>query len=332
MCLLCLKNDIFPLSKESSPARTPALPYHYNFYGAGLAELRLEDIGDFLPEHTFGCGQCFRWRREADGSWSGVVSGSFANLSYMPAAGEKDRGVITIRSGLFADNPVRREKYWRNYLDLDRDYADAKQTLAANDKVMARAVRAGGGIRILNQEKWETLVSFIISQNNNIPRITGCIENLCRHFGARIGKFGDREYYSFPSVSDLADLDVKDLAACRLGYRAKYIVDTAAAVSRDGGAKLESGGDLPIEEIESYLLSLPGVGPKVAGCILLFAMKKTEAFPVDVWVKRVMNRFYGIDENNPAAIKDYAARNFGNCGGLAQQYLFNYIRISDKEN
>ncbi|MDR0310083.1 MAG: 8-oxoguanine DNA glycosylase [Acidobacteriota bacterium] len=294
--------------------------------GAELAEQRFEDVGDFLPEHTFECGQCFRWRRENDGSYSGVVSGALANLSYAPYAGEINRGAITVRSGLFADDPVRRERYWRNYLDLDRDYTAAKQMLAANDKVMARAIEAGWGIRILNQEKWETLVSFIISQNNNIPRITGCIESLCRQFGARAGRFGDREYYAFPAFSDLARLDAEDLAASRLGYRARYIVDTAAAVSLDGGAKLESGGNLPIKEIESYLLSLPGVGPKVAGCVLLFAMKKTEAFPVDVWVKRVMSRFYGMDENNLHAIKDYAARHFGNCGGLAQQYLFNYIR------
>jgi len=300
-------------------------------WSAELAEQRFEDIEDFLPEHTSGCGQCFRWRRENDGSWSGVVRGAFANLSYTPYTGEKGRGAVTIRSGLFADDPVRREKYWRNYLDLDRDYKAVKQTLAANDKVMERAIEAGGGIRILNQEKWETLISFIISQNNNIPRITGCIENLCERFGTRAGRFGDREYFSFPSVSDLAGLNAEDLAASRLGYRAKYILDTAAAVSRDGGAMLESCGSLPVNEIESYLLSLPGVGPKVAGCVMLFAMKKTEAFPVDVWVKRVMSRFYGMDENNPAAIKDYASRNFGNCGGFAQQYLFYYIRSLEKE-
>ena len=293
---------------------------------AGLAEQRFENIRDFLPEHTFECGQCFRWHRENDGSYSGVVSGAFANISYMPYAGDEERGLITIRSSLFADDPACREKFWRNYLDLDRDYKAAKQMLASNDKVMARAIEIGRGIRVLNQEKWETLISFIISQNNNIPRICGCIENLCRQFGARTGRFGNGDYFAFPAVSDLARLKIEDLDSCRLGYRAKYIVDTAAAVSLDGGAKLESGDILPVEEIESYLLSLPGVGPKVAGCVLLFAMKKTEAFPVDVWVKRVMNRFYGIDENDVAAIKDFAARSFGNCGGLAQQYLFNYIR------
>ena len=291
-----------------------------------LPEQRFDDIGDFLPEHTFECGQCFRWRRENDGSYSGVVSGAFANLSYVPYAGEKDRGVIIIRSDLLADDPVRREKYWRNYLDLDRDYGAVKQMLATNDEIMARAIEAGKGIRVLNQEKWETLISFIISQNNNIPRITGCIENLCRQFGACAGMMSGREYYAFPSIPVLAHPDSDDFAACRLGYRAKYIIDTATAVSRDGGAILESGDRLPVKEIESYLLSLPGVGPKVAGCILLFAMKKMEVFPVDVWVKRVMSRFYGMDENNLPAIKDYAARNFGNNGGLAQQYLFNYIR------
>jgi N-glycosylase/DNA lyase len=291
-----------------------------------LAELRFEDIGDFLPEHSFECGQCFRWRRENDGSYSGVVSGAFANLLYTPYAGEKNRGAIMIRSNLFVNDPVRRERYWRNYLDLDRDYGAAKQMLAANDRVMERAIDAGWGIRILNQDKWETLVSFIISQNNNIPRITGCIENLCRQFGGHAGSFSGRDYYTFPAISDLARLEAKDLAASKLGYRANYIVDTAGTVSLDGGAKLESGESMPIEEIESYLLSLPGVGPKVAGCVLLFAMRKMEAFPVDVWVRRVMNRFYGIAENNPTAMKNYAMRHFGNCGGLAQQYLFNYIR------
>ena len=295
-----------------------------------LAELRFEDIGDFLPEHTFDCGQCFRWRRENDESWSGVISGAFANLTYTPYDGKKDRGTIIIRSNLLAEDPVRREKYWRNYLDLNRDYETAKRMLAANDEVMARAIEAGRGIRILNQEKWEALISFIISQNNNIPRITGCIENLCRQFGKRVGRFGGREYYAFPAISDLAGFDAEDLAALRLGYRAGYITNTASAVSFDGGAKLESGGSLSIAEIEPYLLSLPGVGPKVAGCVLLFSMKKTEAFPLDVWVRRVMNRFYDIDEKNTAAIKDYAARNFGNLGGLAQQYLFNYIRLLDR--
>ena len=294
---------------------------------AGLAEQRFENISDFLPEHTFECGQCFRWRRENDGSYSGVVSGAFANISYTPYAGEEDRGAITIHSSLFTDNPDRREKFWRNYLDLDRDYKAVKQMLARNDKVMTRAIETGRGIRVLNQEKWEVLISFIISQNNNIPRIEGCVENLCSRFGSQAGRIDEREYFAFPAISDLASLYKEDLAECRLGYRAKYIVNTAAAVSLDGGSKLESGDILPIEEIESYLLSLPGVGPKVAGCVMLFSMKKTEVFPVDVWVKRVMNRFYGVNENNLSAIKDFAARNFGNCGGLAQQYLFNYIRV-----
>jgi len=297
-----------------------------------LAEQRFDDVSDFLPEHTFRCGQCFRWREENDGSWSGVVSGAFANLSYTPYTGEKGCGAITIRSNLFANDHVHREKYWRNYLDLDRDYNAVKQILAANDKIMARAIDAGRGIHILNQEKWETLVSFIISQNNNITRIARCIENLCGQFGACIGWFKGCKYFSFPAVSDLARLCYEDLAVSRLGYRTHYIVDTASAVLRDGGMKLESGDGLPIDEIESYLLSLPGVGPKVAGCVLLFAMKKTEAFPLDVWVRRVMSRFYGIDENNQAAMKDFAARHFGNYGGLAQQYLFNYIRTHDKYN
>ena len=295
---------------------------------ACLAEQKFEDVRDFLPEQTFECGQCFRWHKENDGSYSGIVSGAFANLSYTPHNGARYRGAISIQSSLFADHPVHREKFWRNYLDLNRDYASAKQMLATNDEIMASAIEAGGGIRILNQEKWEILISFIISQNNNIPRITGCVEKLCEQFGTYVGVFRGRKCYAFPTVFDLAHAGVDDLAGCRLGYRAKYIVDTAIAVSTDSGAKLESGDKLPVEEIESYLLTLPGVGPKVAGCVLLFAMKKTEAFPVDVWVKSAMNRFYGMDIKNTAAIKDRATRNFGNYAGLAQQYLFNYVRCA----
>jgi N-glycosylase/DNA lyase len=299
---------------------------------AGLAKTVFENVADFDPEDIFECGQCFRWHRQHDGSYSGIVEGSFANVSYIPDDSGYDTGVVRIVGNLLASDRERREAYWRNYLDLGRNYTMIKRILTTEDAVMRRAIRAGGGIRILNQNKWETLVSFIISQNNNIPRIQGCVESLSREFGRRIGKLHGRHLYSFPSAGRLARLGEGELDVCRLGYRARYISDVARIVSRDSDKKLENGESLSTPELEEYLLSLPGVGPKVANCVMLFSMKKTEVFPIDVWMRRVMAGVYGMSERNLSGMQDYAKRNFGEYGGIAQQYLFNYIRKLKRDN
>jgi N-glycosylase/DNA lyase len=290
-----------------------------------LAKQTFYNISDFDLNDIFDCGQCFRWNREDDGSWSGIVSGSFANITFRPMR-DDGAGAVTIWSNLFENDPARREAFWRNYLDLDRDYGAIKRILGTEDPVMHKAIKASSGIRILNQDPWEILISFIISQNNNIPRIKGCIEALCRAYGRRIGKLKGFSIFSFPSMNRLAVLESSDLDICRLGYRANYITETAKRVALDGGGILANGENLPVAEIETYLESLTGVGPKVANCIMLFSMKKTNVFPIDVWIRRVMNRFYGMGEENVSAITDYAERNFGEYGGIAQQYLFNYIR------
>ncbi|MDR0519910.1 MAG: 8-oxoguanine DNA glycosylase [Clostridiales Family XIII bacterium] len=297
-----------------------------------LVKTVFDEVTDFDVEDIFECGQCFRWRRQPDGSYSGVVEGSFANVSYIPDEKRYNIGQVKIWSNLLAADEGAREKYWRNYLDLGRDYTKIKRILSTEDSVMARAVRIGGGIRVLNQGKWETLISFIISQNNNIPRIQGCIEALCREHGRNIGVLKGEPLYSFPSVDRLSVLREEDLGSCRLGYRAKYIADTARAVALDGGRTLAAAEKMPTDELEQYLLSLPGVGPKVANCVMLFSMKKTEVFPIDVWMRRVMGRVYGMSERNMSGMRDYAARNFGEYGGIAQQYLFNYIRKLKRDN
>jgi N-glycosylase/DNA lyase len=297
-----------------------------------LIKHTFESVSDFNPRQTFLCGQCFRWDREDDGSFTGVIEGSFANISFVHTDPKSSLGELRIVSNYLADNPERSIVFWRNYLDMDRDYGAIKKILATEDKVMAKAIQASGGIRILNQNKWETLISFIISQNNNIPRIKKCIEKLCNMHGKRIGTVRNRTLYSFPSVDRLSTLREEDLADCRLGYRARYIVEAARQVAYDGGAMLETGEDMDTGQLDRYLQSLSGVGPKVSNCIMLFSMKKLQVFPIDVWVKRVMNRFYGMGEENVSAMKDYAERNFGNYGGLAQQYLFHYIRDMAKAN
>jgi N-glycosylase/DNA lyase len=298
----------------------------------GLVKTVFKEVTDFDPEDIFECGQCFRWREQPDGSYSGIVEGSFANVSYIPHEHKYNVGDVKIWGNLFASDGAKRERYWRNYFDLDRDYTKIKRILTTEDSVMGRAVRAGGGIRVLNQNKWETLISFIISQNNNIPRIRGCIEILCREYGRNIGMLKSEPLYSFPSVDRLSVLRYGDLDVCRLGYRAKYLSDTAKRIAFDGGRKLCDAEKTPTAELKEYLLSLPGVGPKVANCVMLFSMKKTEVFPIDVWMRRVMAGVYGMSERNLSGMRDYAKRNFGEYGGIAQQYLFNYVRKLEKDD
>lgn len=277
-----------------------------------MKKLVIKDIKDFNLDHIFDCGQCFRWNKEEDGSYTGVAFGNVANVNY--SSGD----VIII-------SPFVAESAWRSYLDLERDYGRIKEALSS-DNIMKEAIAVSQGIRILNQDKWETLISFIISQNNNITRIKGCVEMLCRSFGRSLGKFGGREFFDFPGVDRLSKIGLAELDVCRLGYRAKYIAETARLVERDGGTKLSLGGSEPIERAREYLLGLPGVGPKVADCIMLFSMNKAEAFPIDVWVARVMSELYGFDEEDYEGMQKFAAERFAPYGGIAQQYLFHYIR------
>jgi len=274
-----------------------------------------EKITDLDLEHTFDCGQCFRWNREADGSYTGVAFGRVINI-------------VLKEDKLTIDHTTDEEfdQIWIPYFDLTRDYGKIMGELAAADETMKEAIVYGRGLRILQQDKWETLISFIISQNNNILRIKKCIETLCENFGAYAGEYHGKKYYAMPSFDVLANLTLEDLASCKLGYRANYILETAKLVAADGGRTLESTGAMTTEDALAYLLSLSGVGPKVANCILLFSMGKDESFPIDVWIKRVMNRFYQIEEKDMKKMQDFAAETFGVYGGIAQQYLFYYIR------
>ena len=286
-----------------------------------LTKLVLENIRDFDIAAIFESGQCFRFSREPDGSYTGVISGCFANISY-----DNEEDILTIWSDYMPKSEALSLRFWRNYFDLDRDYKEIKQELSDNDPVMERAILAGSGLRVLNQDPWETLISFIISQNSNIPRIRGCIEALCTRFGEKIGYFENRELFAFPTIKALAASSEEELDSCKLGYRTQYIAETARLVNIDGGAFLSAAGAANTEKVEKYLLSLSGVGPKVAHCVMLFSLRKTEIFPIDVWVARAMNRLYGIAENDHDAMRDYANRHFAQWGGIAQMYLFEYIR------
>ena len=298
------------------------------------------EVKDFNTEHIFDCGQCFRWRRLEDGSYTGVAKDRIVNM-------KEEKGVLTITPIVAAgstdpssekskassekskSSAASEKVLWWDYLDLDRDYGKIKRTLKKGDPAMAEAIKAGEGIRILKQDLWETIVSFIISQNNHIPRIKGCIETLSESFGEPVSGLTKREArkldlpdglkaFNIPSPKTLAKLTPEDLAPVRLGYRDKYLIETAKQV-------LESG----LPESFDELSKLTGVGPKVANCIALFGLGKMDSFPIDVWVKRVMARVYGFDESKDGEIQrmaHFAKDRFGDLGGFAQQYLFYYIR------
>lgn len=301
----------------------------------------IDNIRDFDPVHTFECGQCFRWERQEDGSYTGAAMGRIVNMRYgadgsgaavpAPAGNAEDfdaGAAVPAPAGSLTITPCTEEEYsriWRPYLDLDRDYGAIKRKLSQNDDIMRSACEYGYGIRILKQDLWETIVSFIISQNNNIPRIKGCIERLCENFGEPITENGDQDLppictppgsvKCIPSPEVLAALTVDDLAPVRLGYRAKYLVETAKTVCENGLPKDFDG-----------LSALCGVGPKVASCIALFGMQDYASFPIDVWVMKVMHDLYGLPEGNKKAMSEFARDHFGELGGFAQQYLFYYMR------
>lgn len=271
----------------------------------------LKGVRDFEPVHIFDCGQCFRWDMSDDGSYTGVADGKAVNIS-------KNGDSVTVKNTTKAEF----EDFWVKYLDLNFDYGELKNTLS-KDKVLEAAIKSGEGIRILNQDLWECIISFIISANNNIPRIKGIIKNFCCRFGDRID-FDGVEFYTFPSAERLCGITLDDLKPLRAGYRDKYLIDAIEKVNRKE-IDLNFIKEAPYEEAKKEIMKIKGVGNKVADCILLFGAGKKNAFPVDVWIKRVMDTLYK-DEMKDRDISDFAKERFGEYGGYAQQYLFYYMR------
>lgn len=276
--------------------------------------LLLEDVPHFDARHIFECGQCFRWKREADGSYTGVAHGRVLNVK-----SDYDTSTVVLKNTNSADF----ENIWYHYFDLGRDYGAIKKALS-EDKTLKEAVSYGRGIRILNQDPWELTLSFIISSNNNIPRITKSIGVLSELFGQPMDYEGSR-YYSFPTLEELKNAQESQIDLCRMGYRCKYIHQTIQML-KGGELDLSSISRLDTAEARQGLLKLSGVGPKVADCILLFSMQKHEVYPTDVWVKRVTEHFYLHKEVPLKKIQEFAKEKFGPLAGFAQQYLFYYAR------
>ena len=277
-----------------------------------IKRLELDNINDFELRDIFECGQCFRWKKESNESYTGVITEGVLNVS-------KEDGKIIIRSS-FDD---RLEDVCVNYFDLKRDYSKIKEIISQNDENMQKAIEYGAGIRILNQNPWEMLISYIISAANNIPRISKTIENLSKKFGKKI-ELNGKEYFLFPTPEELSKATMEDLRACNLGFRDKYVYNATKMVI-EGSLDLEELRELEYLEAKKKLMKVPGVGAKVADCILLFSLGKIEAFPVDTWIKKVMNELY-VDSTNITKINQYATERFGEYAGIAQQYLFYYKR------
>lgn len=260
---------------------------------SGLSSLNLAE--------TFDCGQCFRWEANGDGSFSAVVKGTYLTVY-------KSGDIFVIKDC----NEEQLLNTWSEYFDLELDYDLVRDSLCKSFPVLTDAAKNAPGIHILAQEPWEALCSFIISQNNNIPRIKGIISRLCESYGEKCG-----DSYTFPSAETLSKLTVEDLAPLRSGFRAKYILDGAKRVA-NGEVDLEALKTMPIDEARQQLMTIKGVGAKVAECTLLYGLHRLEAFPIDTWMKKAMSTlFAGI---NPQELGKYA--------GIAQQYIFHYSRMN----
>lgn len=256
-------------------------------------------LNDFDLDQTLDCGQAFRFEKQPDGSYKGFATDKFLHIS------KCDDGFILDGDG--------NSDFWLDYFDAKTDYAKLKQSYSA-EKTLKSACEYASGIRLLRQDAFESLISFIISQNNNIPRIKGIIGRLCENFGEK-----SENGYAFPTFERLNKVTTDDLAVIRSGFRAKYITDAVSKI-KSGEINLEEIKTMPIDDARKELMKITGVGPKVAECVLLYGMHRTEAFPVDVWIKRVMAEYY--PDGFPSEFEETA--------GIAQQYLFHYMRTAKK--
>lgn len=265
-------------------------------------EIEIFDLGEFDAKHILDCGQVFRYSEE-NGIYKIIAKNSFSCLySYM------DRAIIQSSDVLKAEE----------YFDLKRDYSEIKSALSGQNPILDKAIEFGKGIRILRQDPVETIFSFIISANNNIPRIKGILERLCRELGDDMGG-----YFAFPTLEQLSHADEAFYRSIGAGYRAAYLKNTTKRLRTDFDIDLRG---LSTMAARKTLMSLTGVGGKVADCILLFGYGRTDVFPMDVWTKRVYPLFGLPETTNPVTMAKNLTDRFGHYSGYAQQYLYYYYR------
>ena len=280
---------------------------------------KINKMNTFCSQHIFECGQCFRWNKQLDGSYTGVFKNNVLNVK------EENNQIIFqgICQGDIKEIVIE-------YFDLNRNYERMQEKLSNVDENVKQSISYGKGIRLLNQDLWETIISFIISANNNIPRIKGIIERISKQYGNSI-EWNEEIYYTFPTAEQLSVATVEELRKLGLGFRDKRVYETTQIIlnKQVDLEKLQKEPDTV--KVRDILLTLPGVGPKVADCILLFStLKRLEVFPIDVWVRRVMNDLYihnpQEEKVNKKEIEKLAQQKYGNLAGIAQQYLFYWKR------
>lgn len=277
-------------------------------------DIILHEYESFVKSQTLECGQCFRFTQIGEENYIIVAFGKILNI-YCDG------------TDIVFKNTTEEEfnNIWYNYFDFGRNYNDIKKKISENDEILQKAVEYAPGIRILNQDRFECLISFIISQNNRIPMIKKVISNISKKYGRYIGSVDGEEYYAFPNPEELIKADEAGLMECKTGFRAKYIIDAVQKVIH-GEINLNAD-DMDTETLRKMLMTIKGVGPKVADCTMMFSFGRCETFPTDVWVKRIMSELYfNGREASVKEIHQKAEECFGDYAGYAQQYLFNYAR------
>jgi len=288
----------------------------------------IEDVKNFKLKHVFECGQIFRFEEIAEGNYIVIAFGTLIELK------EQDNNILIYNS---TEEDVK--NIWIKYFDLDRDYSVIKQKLS-KDTLLKESVDFGYGVRVLNQDPFEMLLSFIISARNNIPSIKKTVNKISIKWGKKI-EYKGKTYYAFPNIDEIKDATLEEIQETGASFRSKYILDTinnnynskkekqSLKIDEESSAlkySLDYIKSLNDDECHTALQEFKGVGAKVADCIMLFSMEKTSAFPVDVWVKRAMIHFYGAEDSSLNKIRIFGRSKFGEVAGFAQQYLFYYAR------
>ena len=254
-------------------------------------------------------GQCFRMERASENCYRVIAFG---------------RSLEILQEGeqcTFFCTPHEFEEIWNDYFDLETDYQSYIEGINPNDSYLLAAAEWGSGIRILRQDLWEMIASFLISQQNHITRIRKCIQNLCETYGEERTSDSGNTFYTFPEPEKLAELGDDDLKACNLGYRSKYVVRTAKSIV-SGEVDLDAIRHLPYAKAKKELLKLFGVGEKVADCICLFALHHLQAFPIDTHISQALQKHYK---------RGFPNRRYKGMQGVMQQYIFYYELTGDHE-
>lgn len=283
-------------------------------------QIILQDVQNFNLDKILGNGEGNRWNKELDGSYTGVVKSKILNIA------QDDKNVYFNNTNLKDFQNI-----WFEYFDLGRDYDEINNKLKAIDNYISRAVDYLNGIRILGEDEWEMMITFIISANNSMTMLQKVVENLSEEFGDYLGQYKGRKYYAFPTPEQLSLASLEDIRSCKTGYRDKYIKSAADNIVNNG-VDIYKFKELDTEKCIEELKKFDGVGTKVADCIALFGMKKYDTFPMDVWMQRIMKKLYIKEDMSIEKIRKYSIDKFGELSAFVQQYLFHYVREVGLDN